>query len=275
MMNHKSALRDTRLLVSQGLPPRRHRRLREHLRGCDDCMRHYERLRAVEDALTPAAVMSETALERLGALVLDDVAPAPAPRHGYLGWAFGFGTAAALALALVVAVPPTPNDELTPRGATVASKDHGIAAFLVDPLRGEAARAAVVANRRVDVPAGKVVQLAYRNAKYRYGVVVGVDAAYDLQWYHPGASERASGGVALVAGAVDEPLPGAWSIDSDMTPLRLFAIFSETPIDAAAIEGAVQRLRSSGQGPRDAERLPGLPYAQDSLLFETQEAAKH
>ncbi len=274
MMNHKNALRDAQELVAKGLPTRRHRRLREHLRGCDDCMRHYERLRAVEDALTPASVISDVALERIGALVLDEVSP-PATRRGYWAWVGGLGTVSAMALMLVLVSPRTPDDELTPRGVTATGNGHGLAAFVVDPTRGDVARATVGADRRVIVPAGKVVQLAYRNAAYRYVMVVGVDASHEVQWYHPAEQERASGGVALVAGAIDEPLPGAWSIDRDMTPQRLFAVFADAPIDAEAVTRAVERLRASGQSVRNAERLPGLAYAQDSLLLDIAEPTGH
>ena len=269
-MNHNRALRDTRILVSKGLPPRRHRRLREHLRGCDDCLRHYERLRAVEDALTPAAVMSAAALERIGALVIDDSGLERAPRRG---WAMlgSLATATALAVTLVLVMPRGGDDELTPRGTGLARTAHGLGAFIVDPAHAEVTRPALVAGRRIVVPEGKVVQLAYRNSAFRYVVVVGIDATYEMQWYHPSEVERASGGVALVAGAVDEPLPGAWSIDRDMTPQRLFAIFADAPIAADVVERAALRLRESGQAPIDVERLPGLAYAQDSLVLVAEE----
>ena len=218
MMNHKRALRDTQLLVSQGLPPSRHRRLRNHLRGCDDCLRHYERLRAVEDAITPGAVISDAALERMGELVLDETAT-PAARGPGWAWASGLLASTALAVALVVVVRPASDDgELTARGGTVATLDHGFSAFIVDPARGETTRATPTTDGHVTVPQGKVVQLAYRNGSHRYAVVVGLDAGRETQWYHPDESERAAGGVALVSGATDEPFRGAWSIDRHGTP---------------------------------------------------------
>lgn len=265
MMSHQRALRDADLLVSKGLAPARHRRLRDHLRGCDDCQRHYERLRAVEDALTPAHVMSEAAIERLGDLVLDEASPAP--KTEAMGWLTVLGTATALAVAALVVMPRHPADELTARGAQVRVADHGLHVFVIDPVTKKVTRAEPTADRRVVVDAGRVIQLAYSNSRYRYGAVIGVDAAYAVQWYHPNEGERASGGVRLESGTVDEPFPGSWSLEG-ATPLRMFAVFSDAPIDSETITTAVARLRDSGRPIASADRLPGAGDTQDTLLIE-------
>jgi hypothetical protein len=265
MMIHQRALRDADVLVSKGLPPARHRRLRNHLRGCEECQRHYERLRAVEDALTPAHVMSDAAIERLGELVLDDVAPRPKPES--VGWLAVLGTATALAVAALVVMPRQSTDELVARGGRVQVADHGLHVFVIDPGSKTVTRAQPAADRRVVVDAGRLIQLAYSNGSYRYGVVIGVDAAYATQWYHPSEGERASGGVRLERGAVDEPFPGSWSIENT-TLLRMFAVFSDAPIDFETITAAVARLRESGRPISSADRLPGAGDAQDTLLIE-------
>ncbi len=226
MMSHQRALRDAHVLVAKGLAPARHRRLREHLRGCDACLRQYEQLRAVENALSPGEVMAPSAFERMSELVLDEVSPKP--RRAGIAWSFGLSAATAMAVVMWLVVPA--GGEFGSRGGAAPETRYGLSLFVIDPTTQQASRA-TVDGARVTVPAGQLIQLAYRNDDARYLAVVAVDAEGEVQVYYPGDDERDAGGVRLVAGAHDEPLPGAWSLDDVAMPLRVFAFFSREPLD--------------------------------------------
>lgn len=228
MMSHERAQRDARTLVARGLPDKRHRALREHLRGCDDCARDYESLRAVEDQLAPSGdIMAPAAFERLGALVLDEVAPAP-KRVG-LSWLYGLSAATAMAVVMLLVVPRQRTDEFSSRGIT-AVPTHGVSLFVIDPATRNVSRAEV-RNHHVTVPADRLVQLAYRTTDERYLTVIGIDASGSAQVYYPGDADRDA---TLLANASDEPLPGAWDLSEVATPLRLYAFFGTTPVDREA-----------------------------------------
>ncbi len=232
MMSHERAMRDAHALVAKGLSPKKHEQLREHLRGCDDCMRHYERLRAVEDALSPGEVMAPAALARMSELVLAEVAPPP--RRAGLPWIYGLSAAAAMAVVMLIVVPRK-DGELTPRGVTTQQSAHGLSVFLIDAATKSAARAEVNGGH-VTVPADRLLQLAYRTTNDRHLVVVGIDAGGDAQVYY-----ATGDAMTLTANAVDEPLPGAWDLGDVTPPLRLFAFFSKTAIAPETALATAQR----------------------------------
>jgi hypothetical protein len=245
--------RDVDALVTRGLAPRRHSALREHLRGCDECRSYYEEARRVEDALYPAAALSVAALDRICELVV-----VPPRRRRVWPWALLPALAASAALVLLL-VPRAGDEELATRGADVA------------PARGVALQAFGIDDSGVprrlhdgdELAQGTRVQLAYSNGGWGFGAVVGVDSEWRVHTYHESA--------ALLAGAADEPFGGAWRIVTHPGPLRLYAVFSDTPLDDEALAAAVWRLRDASRTLEQAVELPGVGGAQDSLLLRVSQ----
>ncbi|MEE8409427.1 MAG: hypothetical protein V3T05_07470 [Myxococcota bacterium] len=251
-------------LFARGLSPGRHERLRSHLRDCDVCRHHYERVRGLEDALFDAPEpLNPAALERIADLV---VPPAPETRRSGKLSMFGLAVAAAtVAVVALIAVPPDPD--LRSKSVGTLPPEGGITVFHVDPETRSVQRLARLPEGS-PLASGSVVQIAYTNTTFTHAVVIGVDASYGLQWYHPSSAEVSAGGVLLRPAAADALFGEAWTIKAPAGPLRLYAVFSRDPIDAAAIDVAVSALRQSGGSLRDADELPGIGAHQDSVLLE-------
>lgn len=250
-------------LFTHGLPPRRHAELRRHLRDCDDCRSRYEQLCRVEDALyAEPGTLNPAAVDRLAALVTEpEAAEARPPLWSRVAIpAMSFATVAVLLFAFV-----PDQDRLASKGVGAVS-EAGVAVFRVDDDAGQVERLA----RGDVVERGDLLQIAYTNRTFSYGVVVGLDAELQLQWYHPSDSGSTRVGVALAPGVADEPFGGAWRIEAPAGSLRLFAVFTNAPVDPEAVETAVDVLRSDGRRIGGVERLPGLGASQDSFLLRVR-----
>jgi len=268
--HHPPIRRRIERLLVRGLGHEEHSRVWEHLRGCAECRGYYEELRRLEEAAAGDAPLSTVALERLSQLVVPAAIPVPEQQHGLILWLSG-AAAAVMAVALAVAVvslPTDPADELAPRGVATTLATGALAIFRIDP---EARRIERLARNqdRIQVRSGDVVQIAYRNERWRNAFVIGWDADGITQWYHPREVNDDSKGAALTTGVVDEPFGGAWVISAPPGPLRLFAVFSDGTLSAAQVSAAVDNVTAAGD-PRTVERLP-LEAEQDSLLLEVVE----
>ena len=132
----------------------------------------------------------------------------------------------------------------------MAEKGAGLSVFWIQSESQQVQRLTAVPGG-TEVHKGHLLQMAYTNERYTYGAVVGVDASYDVQWYHPSQKKAHAGGVRLKL-ARDEPFGGAWTIVAKPGPLRLYALFSDTPLDPKAVERAVRKLEHAGASVREA-----------------------
>ncbi len=247
---HQRSRRAIDRLLTRGLSPQRHAKLRDHLRECDDCRAYYERSRRLEDALFAGRDLNPAAAERLGALVV--ASEARATRRPL---ALGV-LAAATALILAVITWPPPQDDFVARGALAAAGELSV--FRVDAQT----RAIERLPEGASVHAGEVIQLAYMSRGFDHAVVVGVDARGEVQWYHP--AEPNSGGVPLRPDGVEEPFGGAWTITAPPGPLRFHALFARGAVPMGELEDALSTL-AVGAAPSP---LPGVSAHQYTLQVE-------
>lgn len=133
----------------------RRRRLRRHLRGCDDCRRLYDRLAAADRQLGAGRVLSEAAIDAVGDAVVGSATPWRRRRSVWVGVG-SLATAAAVLVALSVRDQARPD--LRPRGDGIVLGDRmpGIRLFCVET---DAAGARVVGEARVVSVAGPLPRL--------------------------------------------------------------------------------------------------------------------
>lgn len=164
--------------------------------------------------------------------------------------------------------PSVDVEGFQPRGATTPKvvRASGIRVFCLegssvravggahsgDPHSGDAAGA-------VACPRAANLRFSVRNTgAYRFLFLVGVDETRALKWYAPrppaDASEPAPSGTA------EEPVgrPLRIAVNHDPGALRVYALFSDTPLFARDVQGAVSRL-GAGALP------PALPLARDDV----------
>jgi hypothetical protein len=163
-------------------------------------------------------------------------------------------------------------DTLVARGGASSdgARPAGLEAFCV----GEGAPLRELAPAGPGAPAPRCglaaqLKLAIVNpGGYARVFLVGVDDAYDLLWYepHPPATESVP---AIASG----PIGGAIKLQVNHAagPLRIYGLFSDAPISAAAVTSAVERLKAEGRKPSATPTLPleGVD-GQRSLLVELE-----
>jgi hypothetical protein len=259
-------------------------RLRQHLKGCEQCRDRYNRAVLAERMLHGGP----QSIDRPQAPELDRVERALFDAAEERGWArmrkwftppVRWATAATMTLAAVVLVPlllrspgagPSATSEtpetLVARGGAPAvsgARTAGLQAFCMTddvPLREltpSGSRCALSAQLKLAItnPAG-----------YFWVFLVGVDDAYDVLWYVP--RPPATQSVPAIAAG---PIGGAIKLGFNHVPgpLRIYALFSDAPLSAEAVTEAVVTLKATGQRPSATPTLPiaGAP-GQRSLLVE-------
>jgi anti-sigma factor RsiW len=280
-------------LFLEELPARKLRELRRHLASCVSCQQRYNRIvlagRLLEGGPDALTVPSEGELARVGVAVLERVRmmtdPAPPRRLGLLRWAIALGAAAAIVVAVVVPLAL----RRAPTGST-----HGVegptAEFSAEPLQPRGPTTTVAQDvspvglrafclRKVDsLPQPQITALAPSESgpatcrldgllKFAYTnrstlgflFLVGVDESYRIQWYEPHPPRQRS--VALRRDVVDEPLSRAVRLAVNHTAgtLRIFALFSSSPLPKQEIERAVARARTART---PLSKLAALPLGQ-------------
>jgi len=254
-MNHDQARSQVDRLFTDGLPPPRHVRLRDHLRECDGCRRYYDGVRSVEDAMfAEPAVLNDAAVARMADLAVER--PKLKSRRAS-SWLALFAASATAAAALLFTISPweTPEEEFTARGAADVAAG-GLTVFHIDRAAQRVTRVARAPGGAA-LPLDAVVQLGVTTNELTHLAVLGIDSTYQLHWYQEPTT--------VPAGVVDEVIGGAWKL-SNPGWLRLFAVFASEPIDRVALESAAKRLR--GADLSTTEQLPGIDGHQDSILFE-------
>ncbi|MFT3693769.1 MAG: DUF4384 domain-containing protein [Kofleriaceae bacterium] len=115
--------------------------------------------------------------------------------------------------------------------------------------------------------AGDSVRFVVTPNGARYVLVVSVDGAGNASIYYPYGGTRS---IALAPGEARIELPGSIVLDAAPGPERVFALFSDQPIEAASV---TQQLRTIGEGGPAAIRAAktlavGGARAQTTLVFE-------
>ena len=231
--------------------------LRGHLRDCTGCRARYDRVALAERMLHggPAALAtpSPASFDRIGAALLDGLAPAPRSAwKRVLEWLappqrWGGALAAMLVVAILpVVLRPVPApSEFQARGGRPADRAAGVRAFCLD-ASGVTPRCTRASQLKLTVSNGGGFGRVF---------LVGVDDQWNLKWYAPRPPEMAS--VPAPAG-VDQPVGAAVRVGVNHDPgkVRIYALFSDTPVSASEIEAAAAELGRAHKLPSAEAALP-------------------
>lgn len=226
-IRHPISLEEVSELFYGRLPPASASRIRDHIRGCQQCEFLYERLAAAERALYHSNGEATPAFaQRVKTRLLNEPRePQPARRW----WPAMTALAAVAATALLVVFVPAPkNSEYASRGDEMRLESRiGLRALRVR-ARTEGP-AEVLDATSVRVRPDDVLKLLYSSdGTYRFITVY---------WQRGSAVEVALDG-APIREAVDGKLPGTVRVDGDVNgQLRLVAVFhngeAEPPVIGA------------------------------------------
>lgn len=275
-------------LVLEDLPPRKLAELHGHLASCPSCQHRYNRVvlasRLLEGGPAALDLPSPRELDWVGQAVLErarlvpDSAPA---RRSVVRWVLGLAaTAAALAIVVPLAVrsrpPGAPREELQARGGPAASATKaekvGLRAFCIRK-EGASPSVAGLVPTTAGAPAAcgvkDVLRFAYTNhTRLQHLFLVGLDENHEIKWYEPHPPATTS--IKVLNPVVDEPLSRAVRLEVNHARglLRLFAVFSESPLEAEQIQRAVARVKEARRPVRELEALPLEGTVQRSLLVQ-------
>lgn len=281
---HAATARRIRQLFTSGLSSTRRAILFAEIEQCDACASVYRRYHTLEMALTGRSEgLSPFANERLREGLLSGVTEEVAP-DARRGWGLKLGLAGAGALAAVlVLMLALPQASLAPHRVPVSGRDsfrpaEYIAAkgYPANALSDVGIRVFQVAKSGDTVSENRVLSIhdiltfTYTFAKPHRGYLAlfGVQQTGDVLWYYPDYGGDAS--IPIEGDTIDEPLGDGIDLSVNHYPgwLRIVALFSETPIDVAAIEGSIEMLRSSGGDPIESLRaLPDNRYGTSSVQY--------
>ena len=230
------------------------------LRRCPACAARYEQYRETEAALsTVCGAPDRLAVARLADAVIGSVHPgADKPRVRALKWALVPVSALAAAALLFLMWPASPMPhrvpirrtpettfrELLPRSASTPGPAHvGIRVFVVSaktrPLREASA-----------VSIDDVITFTYTHTKEERGclMIFGLQEHVDTPlWYYPDYEEDTS--LSIPGDRVDTPLGDGivLSVNHLAGEVRIVSLFSDTPLDKAAVASAITRLRQENE----------------------------
>jgi hypothetical protein len=248
--------------------------LNAHLSGCTACRARYDRVSLAERMLHggPKALdtPSSSTLKRLeGAVVGRVAAPVPAWQRALQWfaptqrWAVGVAAAAAVVVLLpFLARSPTPPGEFQSRGATPThERTAGLRAFCIGD-EGVTPRCARTTQLRLTVSNG---------GKFGRVFVVGFDDDFNPKWYAPRPPEQQS---VSAPDGIDQQIGAAvkLGINHDPGKVRVYALFSDTPVTTQEIQAAADRLREQGRKPSQIDALPLLrtDVIQKSLVLDVE-----
>jgi hypothetical protein len=262
---HPTAMDFDRALLGL-LPEDRQRALDEHVRGCARCAETQQTLQS-RAAHFRAEVAPRTLPRVLAA------ADGPAARLSRWWSTAGAGrrwawlatpvVAAGLVLAVGTVGPKGRRASVVDQEPDVSTK--GRPALRTFVRRGERVFAATSGEA---LAPGDAVRFVVEPRGHRYLLVVSVDGAGKVSVYHPFEG-------ALSAPLGTDPrveLPGSIVLDRAPGPERVFALFSDAPLSAAAARESLERIAAGGpERIRRAHELPLPGTEQDSFLFEKVE----
>lgn len=176
------------------------------------------------------------------------VAPEPSRRLlPSLAPVLGLALAGAATI-FVVVVPPRPVEDETERL-------KGVGPGLI--VHRQTSHGSEVLRSGSHVRAGDVLQLRYRSAGKRYGVIVSVDGSRHVTVHLPD-----SGSGAALLPASETSLPAGYKLDAAPRFERFLFVTSDRPIDARGVAAATESWSKEG--------MPGSAPALGDGVFVTQ-----
>jgi hypothetical protein len=211
------------------ISPEKELALREHLPGCEDCRKYYERSLAAS-RLDPKGMSFQTRLARgLGLR----------RRRGPIYATAALAVAAAAVLVLCM-VQPAGNSGFTSRGA-----GEGRPQLLVYRFEPGGPPAPVAG----EISAADELAFAYENTAGKKRLLVfGVDEQENIYWYHPAWTSDSDNprAVPIESGRGVHELPEAVAHQIKGSSLRIYAVFTD---EALSVRQAEERVRG-----RDLEK---------------------
>lgn len=236
------------------LPPDRVDAMRAHLRDCDRCRAHYDRLaQADQKALgwsAARALSDRRLLDAIvgGGTVRAGVAPA---RRWWLAFVLAPTAAVAAAFAFAIFLQAPAEDRLAARGAGTIQAQVGIGVAGVDPVR----HLVYDARRPEGVALDHRLRFSYSNAGAAHFLFLfGVDDALQPFWYFPLPEEKT--GLAIERGAQASQLTLPYETElarrHHVGRLRVVALFTVEPIALTTVD---QLLATARAEQRPLERI--------------------
>ncbi len=287
---HRSTERRIDALFTAGLSPAKRTRLLAEVEGCDACAGYYGRYQLLEDVLTGTAEgVSPFVRERVleGALAATSAEnPGTVTVHWGRWSTIGATAVAAAGVVILLLLPLDPhlssrtplpeNTGLVPAPVLAAkgypadaTADIGIRVFQV-------AKSGNRVDEKSAVALEDILTFTYTFATPHDGYLAlfGFQETGEVHWYYPDYEEGKS--IRIKGDKVDEPLGDGFDLSVNHTPgwLRIVAIFSDQPIDVAAVESGVDELRRGGDGAELSNVFPlekfGATRLQYSVIMEIE-----
>jgi hypothetical protein len=267
-------------LFTDELPPERARDVMRHIAACEGCKARYDRMAYVDRVLGggPSAIRapSKAELDRVAGVVFARLAP-PETESALARFLRSFlapapFAAAAAAVVLAVVLVPSPNaprdlDGFQARGSDLVKRPARVRAFCTG---SDGAPIDLQVTPQCSIHGQLELALANPGG-YRYAFVVGVQPDLSPRWYAPKPPETRSA-EAPGKDRGDVPFGAATRLDvnHDAGPLRIYALFSDDPIEASEVERAIARLGERRAAIASVEALPlARPgVAQRSVLVQ-------
>lgn len=229
------------------ISPRAERTLRLHLSDCPSCRAEYEKYLVLAE-IDPAALSTE---ERIGrGLGLR-------PRAVAVGFPLLAGAAVTVTVVAVAFGVPFTTAERggDPHGREFAARGTARAndEFVVYRIRAGSPPERGPRRMRKD----DELAFAYTNPSgFSHLLVFGVDSRNDVHWYHPAWSDADATprAISIAKGGELRELPEAVVQKLEGPTLRVFAVFTNEPLDVREVEGSL----ASDEPGRASLTLPGV-----------------
>jgi hypothetical protein len=241
---HPSALAIARVLLGKATPEEA-RAAEEHAACCERCGAELRQARAASGRFH-GQVFARTLPEVERRL-------AHAPRRRL--WLATLAMATAAALVLVV-------PKLRPQADEPAYGTKGGVVLQIFGRRGDRA---LTVQDGARLRAGDQLRFAVQTGGARFVLIGSADGRGQATVYYPSAPLGQDGGVV-------ELLPESIVLDDAPGPERIFAVFSDRPLDAAMVKQALSTVAMGGAATIRNARHLDLPYAQATVLLEKERA---
>jgi|GEM_PF-1442796 hypothetical protein len=286
------------LFVGDALNADEGRQLFAHLEGCTACQSEYDQIMLASRMLESDDPLQPSEIELAGtkAALFDQLEKeeafaqkqSPSKRNTLWRGLLAATTlaAGAAAIAIVMLRMPAPSTgmdtntgqpQFAIRGGSANpdtdSAGIGLRAFCLDGKSGEPKeiKPTTAKSELQTCDLNQVLRFAYSNrGKSRYLYLLGVDEKFQPYWYAPAPPETRS--IAIAKDVNDGALERAVKLEVNHHAglLRIFALFSEEPLEAATIEKALAEAKDAKGSLKGLDRLPIANIAQRSLLLGLQ-----
>ena len=247
--------------------------VRDHLRGCSRCRRHFHDLVHAERALGGGLPEEETFERRYSDAVMTTHIRQPSGRNALLRWFEGLRPVWFLCAALFVAAlglfffgaeAPSQPEDFTPRGAhapvdgpsrSAGGGVHRLNAYCYTATAPEGERISAPSDGVLECGLSSEIKFEYINAPAEPGAelpfltLVGIDEGARIHRYNP-AEAAHEGGASMQIGLAQRPTFIGETLllenGHDRGQLWIHGVFSASPLPISSI---AQRLRSGGMDP--------------------------